>query len=258
MPVQPRPAATVILVRDGRPGLEVLLLKRTSKTRFGPGASVFPGGAVDSSDGGTERPPCELDETTANGELRVSEGGLAYRFAAIRECFEEAGILLASHTDGRPLDLSAPDASRRFETYREEMRRQRIGLADLCREEGLQLYGQDLHYVSHWVTPAYVPKRFDTRFFLAVTPPGQMATCCGTETVDETWITPEAGLRADSEGKLELMTPTRDTLERLRPYPTAEALVSDLAARRGRQDEDGRTIPDHGLLDQRFPDPAWR
>ncbi|SEO44236.1 NUDIX hydrolase [Aquisalimonas asiatica] len=251
MPVTPKPASTVIVLRDGPPGLEVLLLKRNARTRFGPGASVFPGGAVDADDTGPTAPPCPVDETAASTELGVRRGGLAYRIAAIRECFEEAGILLARRTDGTPLRLDDPAAMQRFQAYREALRHQQTTLADICGREQLRLFGDELLYVSHWVTPAYVPKRFDTRFFLAVAPAGQEATCCGQETVDQCWVTPEAGLDAETRGALQLMTPTRDTLERLARYDSAEAVIAGV-----RQQRLGARIPGHGLMEQRFPDPA--
>jgi len=253
MPVRARPAATVILLRDGAPGLEVLLLKRHARTLFGPGASVFPGGAVDAVDAGPDQPPCNLDDATASAELGLTTAGLAYRMAAIRECFEEAGILLAQHTDGTLISMDQPDMLRRFEQRREALRHQRLSLAELCRHEDLQVYGSRLHYVSHWITPAYSPKRFDTRFFLAVVPPRQEATCCGRETVDQYWTTPEAGLEAHRSGELDLMTPTSDTLERLRRYASTDAVIAELARGKERQ---GSAIPGHGLMEQRFPDPA--
>ncbi|MFV8834238.1 NUDIX domain-containing protein [Aquisalimonas sp.] len=251
MPVTPKPASTVIVLRDGQSGLEVLLLKRNARTRFGPGASVFPGGAVDQEDSGPAVPPCPVDEATASAELGVRRGGLAYRIAAIRECFEEAGILLARQADGTAPRLDTPAVMQRFQAYRDALRHQEMSLADICQREQLHLFGDELLYVSHWVTPAYVPKRFDTRFFLAVVPTGQEATCCGQETVDQCWVTPEAGLEADARGALELMTPTRDTLERLSRYDNAEAVIAGL-----RQQRLGARIPGHGLMEQRFPDPA--
>lgn len=251
MPVTPRPASTVILLRDGRPGLEVLLLKRNARTRFGPGASVFPGGAVDDGDGGPTLPPCPVDEASASAELGVERGGLAFRIAAIRECFEEAGILLARQTNGTPPQMNTPATIRRYQAYREALRHQNTTLADICEREQLRLFGDELLYVSHWVTPPYAPKRFDTRFFLAVVPAGQEASCCGQETVDQCWVTPDAGLEADTRGGLQLMTPTRDTLERLSRYDCAEAVIAGL-----RRQQLGARIPGHGLMEQRFPDPA--
>ncbi len=250
MAVQPRPAATVILLRNGEAGVEVLLLKRNARTLFGPGAFVFPGGAVDATDEGV---PCPLDDATASAELGVPRGGLAYRHAAIRECFEEAGILLAHRTDGTPLDFRQSAVRQRFTDYRQALRRQELSLRDLCEQEALTVFGNQMLYASHWVTPAYAPKRFDTRFFLAIAPPGQQARCCGEETVEQCWITPDCALAARDSGAMDLMTPTRDTLERLRPFPSAEEVVAELA------DVDGNTgtgIPGHGLVEQRFPDPA--
>lgn len=251
MPVTPRPASTVILLRDGQPGLEVLLLKRNARTRFGPGASVFPGGAVDPGDNGPALPPCPMDEPTASAELGVRSGGLAYRIAAIRECFEEAGILLARDANDAAPQLDTPTAMQRFQKYRDALRHQQTTLAEICEQEQLQLFGHELLYVSHWVTPAYSPKRFDTRFFLAMVPRGQDATCCGQETVDQCWVTPHGGLAADARGELQLMTPTRDTLERLSRYESAEAVIAGL-----REQRLGARIPGHGLMEQRFPDPA--
>lgn len=250
MPVTPQPAATIILLRDGHPGPEVLLLRRNARTRFGPGAFVFPGGAVDAQDAGDGQAPCALDDAAASSELGIPSGGLAFRRAAIRECFEEAGVLLACPRQGVPLDLREPELTRRFADHRRALRRQRLTLARLCHHEGLRLYGPSLHYVSHWITPPHSPRRFDTRFFLAVAPPGQEAACCGEETVEHVWLTPAAGLAAHRAGDMELMTPTRHTLERLRHYGSAAALVEAIASAGG---PSGERLPGHGLVEQRIP-----
>ncbi len=249
MAVQPKPAATVVLLRDGHSGPEVLLLKRTARTQFGPGAFVFPGGAVDDSDHGV---PCPLDDATASAELGIASGGLAYRHAAIRECFEEAGILLAYDAGGQPLNLEPAQARSRFATYRDALRNQEMTLRELCLRERLTVYGEQMLYASHWITPAYSPKRYDTRFFLAVAPPGQQAQCCGEETVEQCWLTPELALAAMRAGTMDLMTPTRDTLERLRPFSNTRGIVAELAS----ESRGGSNIPGHGLMEQRFPDPA--
>ncbi|MDN3517945.1 NUDIX domain-containing protein [Aquisalimonas lutea] len=253
MPAEPHPAATIILLRDGRPAPEVLLLKRTATTRFGPGAYVFPGGAVDAQDAGDGQAPCALGDTVASNELGVRSGGLAYRQAAIRECFEEAGVLLACSRHGVPLDMREPDLARRFADHRYALRRQQLTFAALCHREDLRLYGPSLHYVSHWITPPHSPRRFDTRFFLAVAPPGQDATCCGEETVAHAWLTPTAALAAQRAGDMELMTPTRHTLERLRHYGSVPALLEAIAGAGG---PSGEQLPGHGLVEQRIPAPA--
>ncbi|MDN5936744.1 MAG: NUDIX domain-containing protein, partial [Nitrosospira sp.] len=164
-----RDAATVIMLRDGAQGLETFMLRRNKRNVFGPGAYVFPGGAVDRADAGpTLRALCDgLDDGEASRRLGIDGGGLAFWVAAIRECFEEAGLLLATQGDGRPVS-----PARDFRSQRQALNAGSLAMADFCRDQNLRLPLQDIVYYGHWITPVGEPRRFSTRFFACSTPHG--------------------------------------------------------------------------------------
>lgn len=219
----PRPSATVVVVRDGALGIEVLLLRRAERGDLNSGAWVFPGGLVDAADRAAT-PFCRgMEAADADARLGLPAHGLDYWAAAVRECFEEAGLLYAREADGAPL---APDAARteRLEAWRGPLQRGERSLAALCREEGLSLAADELVYFSHWVTPVGRPKRFDTRFFIARVPHGQVSSHDDGELVEQLWIAPAAALtRAEP---LKLMTPTHKTLEAIARFPNVDALLA--------------------------------
>ena len=206
----PRAAATVVVVRDGPLGIEVLLLRRAERGDLNSGAWVFPGGLVDAADRAA-LPFCRgLDAAAADARLGVGAHALDYWAAAVRECFEEAGLLYTREADGAPLALSSARAER-LDAWRGPLQRGERSLAALCHEEGLTLAVDELVYFSHWVTPLGRPKRFDTRFFIARAPQGQDSSHDDGELVEQLWIAPAAALtRAEP---LKLMTPTHKTLE---------------------------------------------
>lgn len=220
----PRMAASVIVLRDSPRGLEVLMLRRAERAsdHHQSGAAVFPGGLLDGHDRGRHGLCRGLDDATASARLGLREGGLDYWVAAIRECFEEAGLLLATDATGRWVDLAAQDPA----ALRERRHRLHAGDADLtslCEEWGLTLATDRLHYFSHWLTPPGRPKRFDTRFFVTEAPPGQMAIADETETAELMWLTPAEAIAPG--GTLKLLPVTRETLKTLATYRTvADAL----------------------------------
>ena len=223
-----------MLVRDGPQGLEVLLQRRTLRAAFVAGAHVFPGGALDPADAdgdalGPARGP--LDDGTASRFLGVRDGGLAYWLAAIRECFEEAGLLLARHRDGRPLRLDGPDAAARFDAYRRAVHRGELSMAELCEAEQLVLATEELVYVSHWITPEGGPRRFDTRFFAARAPEGQEALHDDVEAIASAWMRPADALAAGRRGDVLLILPTLENLATLAAHATVDDLLTDLRAR---------------------------
>ena len=222
-----RPAATLVLVRDQDSGMEVLMIRRTQSAAFVGGAHVFPGGAVDAADASVELAAhCEgLDDIEASRLLGVERGGLAYWTAALRECFEEAGLLLAHDVDGRYADLNDTQHQHVFEQWRESIRAGRATLADLCREHGLRLAAGRLAYHSHWITQPGRPRRFDTRFFVAEAPAAQTASHDNSETVDHIWIRPAAALERYRRGEMQLVFPTIKTLESIARYESAAALM---------------------------------
>jgi len=216
-PVPPRPAATIVLLRDGAAGLEVLLLRRTRESGFVPGAFVFPGGRVDDADGDPR-----LLERAAGLDGRT-EPPTAFWVAAVREAFEEAGVLLARDAEGR----TVPDAGRdaRVAAWREALLAERTSLCDVVHEEGLRLDFGDVVYSAHWITPVVEPRRYDTRFFLARLPDGCDVCIDEREMTDAVWLSPSDALERFRAGRLPMVFPTVSTVESLTPYRTvADAL----------------------------------
>lgn len=207
-------AATVLLVRDGTHGVEVFMQKRAAAADFG-GMYVFPGGKVDPADSeGEIAAHCQgLDDLEASRRLGVPRGGLAFWIAALRECYEECGVLLADDARGQPIDPDAPALRQRFEQHRARLRVGDLGLAELCREEQLRLGLDRMRYFSHWITPEGPPRRYNTRFFIAQVASEQAAGHDEWESVASTWIQPEAALRRRSAGELQMIYPTITTLE---------------------------------------------
>ena len=224
----PRPAATLILVRDASDGMEVFMIRRTQSAAFMGGAHVFPGGGVDASDASAELAAhCEgLDDAEASRLLGVERGGLAYWTAAVRECFEEAGLLLAHDAEGRYADLNDEQHVSVYAEWRESVRAGRATLADLCRERGLRLAAGRLAYYSHWITQPGRPRRYDTRFFVAEAPAAQTASHDNSETVDHLWVRPGEALERHRRGEMQLVFPTIKTLESIAGFDAAAALLA--------------------------------
>ncbi len=226
-PVTPRPAATVMLVRDGPSGVEVFLMERSAHGMFG-GLHVFPGGKVDDADharrwGALARGP---DDIAASAILGLESGGLSYWVACIRECFEEAGVLLALGSDSEILRLQSTAMRERYASWRERLNANEDGVLEaMCKKDGLRLATDQLAYVSHWITPSDQPKRFNTRFFVARAPGRQEALHDGHETVESTWIRPKDALERFAAGEFNLISPTFKNLEAIAGYgSTAELL----------------------------------
>ncbi len=222
-----RPASTVMLIRDatdGGAGIEVFMLRRTSNAVFGPGMYVFPGGRVDGIDGAdTIAPYCQgLDDGAASDRLGVEHGGLAYWVAAVRECFEEAGVLLATRRDGAPLTLRNED--------RHEVHDSSLSLVELCRRDDLVLDLSSTYYVDHWITPIGEQRRFDTRFFLTEMPDDQVPVHDDKETVESVWTRPSEALRLHAGGDWVMMPPTLANLRFLEVHETAASALSAGAA----------------------------
>ncbi|MGH8640554.1 MAG: NUDIX hydrolase [Burkholderiales bacterium] len=247
--VKPFPAATVTLVRDAPLGLEVLMLQRSMELKFMPGAYVFPGGALDPGDdvAGLRELCVGLDDAAASRTLGVERGGLAYWIAAIREAFEEAGILLAYDASGRYVALNGAAADR-FRSHREALEKNHDAFAALARAEGLRLATDRLLYFGHWITPVTVPRRYDTRFFLAVAPEGQEAQHDNHETTAHMWMRPQEALDLCAKEMLNMRFPTIKTLERFAACSTTAQLVAEISsapevqARLPRVTADGRTV----------------
>jgi uncharacterized UPF0160 family protein/8-oxo-dGTP pyrophosphatase MutT (NUDIX family) len=225
----PRDAATVVVVRDGADGLEVLLLQRAERGDFNSGAWVFPGGLVDPGDGAAQAPGAGLTDEEASRRLSVPSGGLAFYRAAIRECFEEAGLLFANDARGELVSLTDAMAER-LSALRGEVQQGTRSFDAACSEFGLRPAPERLHYIAHWLTPVARPKRFDTRFFLAIAPAGQRALHDAQETLDHVWMVPAEALSTRHARRL--MNVTRKILELLTPFADTVALAAWAASPR--------------------------
>lgn len=232
MAVQVRDAATVMLVRDGDGGLEVFMVRRNLRSDFVGGAYVFPGGAVDPADrhADLEAVCAGRSDAEASAALGIRSGGLAFWVAAIRECFEEAGVLLAYDRDGAVVRLDDPAAEARFAAHRADVDAGRRRLVEVCAEESLRLAVDSLHYFSHWITPLGAPRRYDTRFFVAAAPEAQVPLHDDGETVASTWIGPAEALRRHEDGDFDLILPTIRNLAALVRFPSAGDLLAAAAS----------------------------
>lgn len=216
-PVKPALASSVMLIRDGRDGLEVLMIKRSRMMRFAAGMLVFPGGRVDRGDGSPR----------LRKQLRVRRrlpADSAFRTAALRELFEETGLICARTQAGSAMPGEGMRV-RLARRYRKRLHQGRIGFSRMLEQAGLLLDLDSLVPFAHWITPELSPIRFDTRFYLAAAPASQRASSDGTETLDLDWLRPRDMLKAWDEGRLRLMFPTRLNLMKLaRADRVSEAL----------------------------------
>ncbi len=210
-PAPARPAATVLLLRDGPGGIEVLMVVRHREIEFASGALVFPGGRVEDSDHAIG---AVVPELPLGGFLA----------AAIRETFEECGVLLA-HDEANRL-VTAERLLAIEATHRAAMTEGSTTFAAILEAEGLRPIPQAMQPFAHWITPADLPKRFDTHFFLAAAPPEQLAVHDGGEAVDSVWIRPAQALEEAASGTRTLLFPTRKNLEKLAAFGSvAEAMA---------------------------------
>ena len=226
-PVAPRDAATVMLLRPAQADLEVYMLRRKSSMAFAPGAFVFPGGSVDARDADEEVAWAGPD-ITEWGRLLDAPPELARALvcAAVRETFEESGVLLAGPSgDTVVADTTGPD----WEADRNALLDRSVSLAELMKARQLVLRSDLLRAWSRWITPAIEARRFDARFFAAALPPGQRTRDVGGEAASVTWIAPSAAIAAGRSGQIDLWLPTAVTLAELAACPDIAAV---LAARR--------------------------
>lgn len=253
-PAPPLPAATLVLLRDGpAAGIEVLLLRRNQATRFAPGAFVFPGGRVDAVDSSPATVGVWDDLSPASAADRLGlppeavPPAIAYYAAALRETFEETGILpcVRSARSGEPVarpSRSEPRSSgearpcprrpalqprvREAPAAREALLDGSASFPQVVRNLGLRLDGAALVYLAHWVTPAAAPRRYDTRFFAARAPAGSTAAPDERETTSACWLAPADALARHQDGTLPLVFPTRRTLEDFRPFASVDRLLA--------------------------------
>ncbi len=225
--LSPRPAATVITVRDGVNGYEILMLRRNLNSDFVGGAYVFPGGGVDESDAGpaAQRLAYGLNDADASRRLGLERGGLAYYVACLRELFEEAGLLIVCDEHGEAVRLGDPAAIARLAASRRDVNAGTLRFIDMLDREGLLLDLRGLEYVAHWVTPVGPPRRYDTRFFVALAPVNQVATHDAGETVADQWIRPREALDAQARGDFEMILPTIKNLEAIAHLRTSSDVL---------------------------------
>lgn len=216
-PVPARPAATLLIVRNTPTGLEVFLVVRNRAVSFASGALVFPGGKVDQQD----RDLIGSDLTEGFDTLEPFEA--ACRIAALREAYEEAGILLAHRQDGSRL---SGDVLAAHEAERERIANCDMPFADFLRAHGLKLSAAAMAPVARWITPPESPRRFDTMFYLAAAPEDQIAAHDGGESVHSLWIRPQQALDEGEAGKWFIIVPTQFTLEWLAQFRTVEEAMA--------------------------------
>jgi 8-oxo-dGTP pyrophosphatase MutT (NUDIX family) len=232
--VIPLPAATVTLVRDSAQGIEVLMMQRNFQSGFMPGMYLFPGGALDEADASAEM--CDLcvglDDAAASGILGMPRGGLAYWVAAIRESFEEAGVLFTYDRGGRLVTLAEADAAARYSAHRDALNAGSCEFCALLQQEGLRLAVDRLVYFSHWITPVTAPRRYDTRFFLAAAPESQEPLHDNRETISHLWVNPGVALDRHRGGDFNMRTPTIRTLEQFADFSTVDSLLQGMRSQR--------------------------
>ena len=216
-PPAPKPAATILLLRDGKPNLEVFMVVRHHQIDFASGALVFPGGKADPQDFAEALIPF-LSGHSDDSDQRAAQ------VSAIREAFEECGILLARELGSQ--EIISGERLATLQTFREPMNKGELSLLDFLQQQQLQLACDELTHFAHWITPPMMPKRFDTHFYLATAPADHIALHDGYESVDSVWIEPMEAVQEANSGKRTIIFPTLRNLEKL-----AEAKTVDEALR---------------------------
>jgi len=218
-PVEPKPAATVLLLRDD-PEFQVLMVKRHHQVDFASSALVFPGGKTHTGDGDENW----AEHTTGWSAFDTAQRTL--RIGAIREAFEESGVLICTHRDGRAFTAACDPVVRAAVDARD------IAFIDVVRDLDVMLNLDALTVFARWITPGFMPKRFDTWFYAAKALPEQVAACDGRETVDAEWIAPNEALRLSKAGKRTIIFPTRMNVQLLAEASNAADCIARAEARR--------------------------
>ncbi len=233
---------------DDKPDLQVLMMRRDANTVFAGGMWVFPGGSVDDSDDHVDFQTISEHRTEAEAcqLLDLPKGGLAYYIAAIRECFEEAGVLLARvKGDDQAIQLTDIMHTSRFEQHRDDVNDGNLSFIDMVQQENLIMDAGEMHYVARWITPLGPPRRFDARFFVARMPEGQEPIHDNRETVHATWLSPKDILKHVASGKMILMSPTLRMIRCLALFDTTDQVIA--AARANLPDQRAR-VDDSGII----------
>ena len=231
-PENARPAATVVVVRDGTAGLEVFMVRRHEGTAFMGGAHVFPGGRVDASDAAADDTWCDgIAHATAQLRSIPPHEATAFHVAAARELFEEAGVLLARDRSGAFVPLAGADHER-FRQARRAVHSSATSLRAVVHAEGLRLALDALILFAHWVTPPIDTRQFDTRFFMTRVPPHQTPAHDETETTHGAWVRPADAIAQSIAGEIVLPPPTWTTLRELERFASVDAALAWAARRR--------------------------
>ena len=233
--VKPKDASTVILLRkksnQAETGFEVLMVLRHPDSSFVPDSYVFPGGGLQKSDCTSEMDAlCSgIDQLQAYELLDgiPSPGkALGAWVAAIRETFEEVGVLLAYREDGKLLEFQSADERDRFRRHRCLLIEDRITFHDILKKERLTLAADRLHYFSHWITPWFLPIRYDVRFFVSETPLYQETLHDGVELTGHIWISPHELLDGAKSGQFDMVEPTMVTIKEIAGFSTIREVIS--------------------------------
>jgi 8-oxo-dGTP pyrophosphatase MutT (NUDIX family) len=218
-----RPASTVVLVRPSHQRFDVFLVRRHDKIAFMGGAHVFPGGRVEEADRiDNARALCDgVDQALARIPDVAPEDAVGYHAAAIRELFEEAGVLLARTANGEMVTLEGD----RFRGYRRGLAAGEVALREVAERERLRLALDELVLFAHWVTPEIESKRFDTRFFMAAVPDGQDPVHDESETTESAWLDPEDAIEQCRRDEIALPPPTWTTLRTLARYSSVDEVL---------------------------------
>jgi 8-oxo-dGTP pyrophosphatase MutT (NUDIX family) len=239
IPANPRPAATVVVLRDSSAGPEVFMVRRHEGTAFMGGAHVFPGGRVDAADHGASDEWCDGIAAAHAATLRLRPettesvaAAASYHVAAARELFEEAGVMLARDAAGSFVSLAGAADHERFKQARPAVHAGATTLRDLVERERLRLALDALVLFAHWVTPPIGTRQFDTRFFVARVPPHQAPAHDETETTHSAWLRPADAIAQSARGEIVLPPPTYTTLRELEPFATVDEALAWARRRR--------------------------
>jgi len=262
-PATPSPAATLVLLRDRPPAdVEALLLQRHAKSKFAAGDYVFAGGKIEADDMPPDGEGFCRGLTAGQAAARLGgrlapRDALSYWVGAIREAFEEVGVLLAYGPDGRLLRIPS-EAKPRYAAYRTACQKANPAFFDMLRAEQLTLATDRLAYFAHWITPEEQPLRFDTRFFAALMPPEQEPAADGHEIVDLKWLTPAEATAALKRKEIGLRIPTMKNLELVAGGGSPASSVVETLGRREVQTIRPRVLQVDGKPLAVLPgDPRW-
>ena len=240
-PVKPKEASTVILLRESmdlvKTGFEVLMVLRHPDSSFIPDSYVFPGGALEESDCTEEMVAlCSGINRQKAGEMLdgtpAANKAPGAWVSAIRETFEEVGLLLAYREDGTLLDFRSSEERDRFGIYRQRLTEKRMTFLDILKTERLTLAADRLHYFSHWITPWFLPIRYDVRFFVASAPYNQKTQHDGVELTKHVWISPRELMESAGRRQYDMVEPTLITIMEIAEFSSIQEVISSTTGKR--------------------------